>query len=301
MKKIISTLLGVVISIIINAQQTGPVFFKTKKVTSTDIKSTNRKDVRGFDSIIIEQASTTIEKEENPILMLYGVGNFNQESFSSLNSSGKASFLFLPLHNDSNSLRINMSVNKNATNNDSLLASTLLFPEIGNHSFLGTVEYVHKMKNKKFQTDNYISVFAEFAYKKIKIDEKDTIKKTNTTKGFATVNFTIGSKITFAFQNKEFSGSFSFVPYLSYFNIPDEDQDDFRYVSKRNFKFINNNELSDHFTSLGLKTIFEINAFQIFADFRHVLRNDNVSAVELRGLKANIGVVFNANILTARL
>ena len=91
------------------------------------------------------------------------------------------------------------------------------------------------------------------------------------------------------------------MPYLSYFNIPDEDRDDFRYVTKRNFKFINGNELSDHFTSLGLKTIFEINAFQIFADFRHVLRNDNVSAVELRGLKANIGVVFNANILTASL
>ena len=86
--------------------------------------------------------------------------------FSSLNSSGKASFLFLPLHNDSNSLRINMSVNKNATNNDSLLASTLLFPEIGNHSFLGTVEYVHKMKGKKFQTDNYISVFAQLLIRK---------------------------------------------------------------------------------------------------------------------------------------
>ena len=80
MKKSIAIFLGLVVSIIINAQQTGPVFFKTKKITSTDIKSTRNKDVRGLDSIV-EKTSTTIEKEENPILMLYGVGNFNENLF----------------------------------------------------------------------------------------------------------------------------------------------------------------------------------------------------------------------------
>jgi hypothetical protein len=282
------------------SQQTGPVLLKSKKTTLSK-KSITKANVDGKE-ILTEATEETTQKEESPILILYGIGNFNQESFSTLNSSGKASFLFIPLDTDKKSLRISMSVNKNATNNDSLLASTLLFPEIGNHSFLGTLEWMKKVQNKgDFKTDVLLSGFFEFAYKKIKIDQTDTILKTSLAKSFATVNFTIGGKLTFAFEKADMTGSFSLVPYISYFNIPDEDRDDYRYLAKKNFRFINNNDLRDDFFSIGIKTIFEINSFQLFADFRHVLRNDKVSVVELRGLKANIGVVFNANILSARL
>ena len=299
MKKITALLIGLLLSISCISQQTGPILLKTKKITSTANKITIQKDKDGKEKSTVTTEETT-QKEESPILILYGIGNFNQESFSSLNSSGKASFIFIPLTTDKRSLRISMSVNKNATNNDSLLASTLLFPEIGNHSFLGTIELTNKLNKGKFQTDNFLSPFFEFAYKKIKIDETDTSSKIASTKSFATVNFTVGGKLTFAFEKNDFTGSFSFVPYISYFNIPDEDRDDYRFLAKKNFKFINNNDLRDDLFSIGMKTIFEINSFQLFADFRHVIRNDKVSAVELRGLKANIGVVFNANILSSK-
>lgn len=293
---ILLSLLG--ISLVTLSQQTGPVLFKPSKTTTTNIKKTTIVDKNGRESITTTTEEKS-EKENPPILILYGIGNLNQESFSELNSSGKASFLFIPLTTNSKSLRINISVNKNATNNDSLLASTLIFPEIGNHSFLGTVEHVWKLKQGDFQTENYLSAFAEFAYKKIKIT--DTAVKSTNSRSFATVNYTVGAKLTFGFSKPDFSGSLSFVPYLSYFNIPDEDTADYRVLAKKNFSFINNKELSDHFLSCGIRTVFEINAFQIFADFRHIFRTERVSALELRGLKANIGVVFNASILSAKL
>jgi hypothetical protein len=275
------------------AQQTGPILLKSTKLTSVKkITTTNNQE-----SITNTEEKTEVENP--PILILYGVGNLNQESFSELNSSGKASFLFIPMTTEKRSLRFNISVNKNATNNDSLLASTLVFPEIGNHSFLGTVEHIWKWENSNFQTKNYVSLFAEFAYKKIKVT--DTSIKNTGSRNFATVNYTIGSKIIFGFSKNDFSGSLSFIPYLSYFNIPDEDVDDYRVLANRNFKFINNKQLADNFLSFGVRTVFEINSFQIFADFRHIFRNENVSAIELRGLKSNIGVVFNANILKATL
>jgi hypothetical protein len=300
MKKSITVFIGVLLYVSCISQQTGPVLLRTKKTAFTSIKIATQKDAAGKE-LTVETKSETTQKEEAPILILYGIGNFNQESFTNLNSSGKASFLFIPITTDKRSLRINMSVNKNATNNDSLLASTLLFPEIGNHSFLGTIEMLNKIKKGGFQTDNFLSAFFEFSYKKIKIDETDTSSKTSFTKSFATVNFTVGGKLIFAFEKNEFAGSFAFIPYISYLNIPDEDKDDYKFLAKKNFRFINNNDLRDDLFSIGMKTIFEINSFQLFADFRHVLRNERVSAVELRGLKVNIGVVFNASILSARL
>ena len=234
-----------------------------------------------------------------PILILYGIGNINEEALSQINSSGKISFLFTPYQSDSQSLFLNISANKNATNKDTLLASTLLFPEVGSHSFIGTVGFSIVLDlGADFRTNNIITPFFEFAYKKISKEIKDTVNnELSVDKKFFTLNYTVGMKFSMVFQEQAFNGSFSLIPYLSFFNIPDEDREDYVEISKQNFKFLNNaNSLNDSFKAFGIKTVIEMNKFQFFVDFRHVLRKNTIQVRELRGLKMNIGFVFNANI-----
>src|SRR5687767_7672150 len=81
-------------------------------------------------------------------LALYGIGNLNTETLNKVNSSGKIAVSIIPFFNNTNNRywEIYLSFNKNASNNDSILASTLLFPEVGNHSFLATVRRVYPVR-----------------------------------------------------------------------------------------------------------------------------------------------------------
>jgi hypothetical protein len=236
-----------------------------------------------------------------PVFAIQGLGNLNQEALKSINASGKLSFVARPYQRKRNALTIYASYNKNASNNDSVLYQKLIFPEIGNSSFIGTVEL-----NKFWKNDSVIvhslSPFFEFSYKNIKSDSSSE----NQPLYFSSLHYTIGLKYIFGYQKfdaitskKTHNLSFSVSPYLSVLNIPNEDIDDYRALLARNVKLsspiVN---LTDKIWTAGVKIGFYVNGLQIFSDFRSVLnKNEKVPIRELQGFSANIGIVFNADVL----
>jgi hypothetical protein len=233
-----------------------------------------------------------------PIFGIQGIGNINQEALESFNASGKISFYARPVQWRNNAITILASYNKNASNNDSVLFQKLIFPEIGNNSFLGTVEI---SKFWKYETAVHaLSPFFEFSYKDIKSDSSVENQRLY----FTSLTYTTGLKYVYGFKKpnpddaqKFTSISFYAIPYFSILNIPNEDTADYRALLKRNVKaYQPNKPLSDNIYTAGFKIGFQINGLQVFADFRNVLnKEESLPIRELRGFNANIGIIFSAD------
>lgn len=226
-------------------------------------------------------------------LKLYGIGSLNSETLNKINSSGKIAVSIVPHYNETKRrfFEVYLSFNKNATNSDSILASTVLFPEVGNHSFLATVRRVYAVKgqnNRLEDEGHYLAPFFEFSQKNIKVDTSSAQGK-NTSGYFSTLTYTFGYSYIFNRKIEKTEIGFSISPYISALNIPDEDNDDFR-------KIFNNTKLPSTLYSFGIKTVFQIKGFQIFADMRHLWGSDVKVPRDLRGFNSNIGVTFNADI-----
>ena len=250
------------------------------------------------DSIqVIKRDTVTVEKiAKKNTFGIFGVGNVNKEQLEKFNASGKFSCYIKPMIRLNSELTFYLSFNKNATNNDSLLASTLIFPEVGNNSFLGTVEYAYRLKQDatdKYVKEHYVVPFFEFSNKNVKASQ-DTGGAKLASYYFSTLNYTAGCKYLFHFNKKidsvDHNVDFSLTGYLSYLNIPNQDTADYRILLK-------SKTINDNLWAIGLKVAMQYNNFSIFADFRHVLGSDKrIPVRELRGFNSNIGVVFNADI-----
>lgn len=216
---------------------------------------------------------------------IYGIGNINSETFNSINGSGKLSGFIRPLKKDSSFITVYFSFNKNASNSDSLLASTLLFPDIGNNSFLSTAEYTWCLNSNKDGDKglHLLNIFYEFSTKNIKG------RNNNDSLHFTTINHVFGVKYAFLQKIDGDDVSFSLSPFFAIANIADQDNDDFR-------KLFNKTNLPSHISSLGVKIAFQYNNLQAYADLRHVFGSENTLPRNLRGFNANIGFVFNAEI-----
>jgi len=243
---------------------------------------------------IVEKKKTAAEAETGipKTIRLYGIGNLNTETLNKINSSGKIAVSIVPHYNlpKKRFFEVYLSFNKNATNSDSILASTLLFPEVGNHSFLATVRRVYALRgkdNRLADEGHFLAPFFEFSQKNIKVDTSNQGK--GTSGFFSTLTYTFGYSYIFNKVIENTPVGFSVSPYLSALNIPDEDNDDFR-------KVLNNSRLPSTLLSFGIKTVFQIKGFQIFADMRHLWGSDAKVPRDLRGFNSNIGVTFNADI-----
>lgn len=228
-----------------------------------------------------------------PTFGLYGIGNTNTETFQNLNSSGKLSGYIRPFKKPiwgiPSFVDINFGFNVNASNTDSLLVSTFLFPDVGKSSFSTNV-----MFNMAFGEDNdfyLISPFFEFANKSVRG------RKDDSTRNFYTLNSSLGVSFAYMFGNPIEQGtdkiSFSVSPYLAWVNVPEPGTKNYRYLFTGDEK----SALSRSIKSWGVKICFQYNSFQIFADFRTVKGSETDLPVEgLRGFHPNIGVTFNAEI-----
>jgi hypothetical protein len=233
-------------------------------------------------------------KKSNPTRFgIIGIGNLNTESFKGINSAGKFSAYVRPVifgKDKMNDITVGISFNKNATNNDSLLATTILFPDLGNSSFTGNVDAsLFVGSNVDDNTAHYISPFLEFAQKNVKA-EKD-----KTDYYFSLLHYTLGCRYVFRYyfedENKLENIALSFAPYLSVYNIPDEDNDDYRIL-------IGNNNMPSNFNAVGIKISFQYKGFQVFADFRQVNdKNDKISVRAIKGFNSNIGFAFTTDII----
>ncbi|MFT3949550.1 MAG: hypothetical protein QM763_21485 [Agriterribacter sp.] len=221
-----------------------------------------------------------------PTYGIIGIGNVNTEAFKEINSSGKLSGYIRPIKKRNYYLNVNFSFNVNATNNDSLLAGTFLFPDVGTNSFYSSVDFNYKFKSTGKEL-HFICPFFEFANKSVKGRIEDS------TRYFSTLSYTFGCRYQFLFLNDDEKVSFSIAPFYSIINVPDEDNEDYRYLFSKDIY----STLSSSIKSVGVKIAFQYNNFQIFADMRHVLGNDKtVPLRELKGFNSNIGVTFNASI-----
>ncbi|MCC6289718.1 MAG: hypothetical protein IT249_17720 [Chitinophagaceae bacterium] len=224
--------------------------------------------------------------ENMPTFGLLGIGNVNTETFQNLNSSGKLSGYIRPYKGTNSFLNVNFSFNVNASNDDSLIAGTFLFPDVGTRSFYSTIEYANIVSPGN---DNYhfIIPFFEFSNKMIKGRSEDSAKY------FSTLNYVFGCRYQFLIKNSDDNASFSIAPFYSIIVVPDEDQEDYRYL----FTGDKYSSLKSIIKSYGVKVAFQYNNFQIFADLRHVLGNNmQVPIRDLRGFNSNVGVTFNAAI-----
>lgn len=280
MKKINLIGMFLIYSVAVYAQQNFSTLQQKNKITTT-------KNDAG--------ASVQTSNWEIPkTLKLYGIGNLNSETLNKINSSGKIAVSIVPHYNEIKRrfFEVYLSFNKNASNSDSILASTVLFPEVGNHSFLATIKRVYALKGKGGRLEDeghYLAPFIEFSQKNIKVDTNTTQGK-NTSGYFSVLMYTFGYSYIFnrTIENTEIG--FSLSPYFSVMNIPDEDNDDFR-------KIFNNQRLPSSLLSFGIKTVFQIKGFQIFADMRHTWGKETRVPRDLRGFNSNIGVTFNADIM----
>lgn len=279
----------------------------TKIVKVTTVKALNKgkdktplkitdKDGNEVDSVVITTETKKTISTKGKVFGVFGAGNLNKEQLEKFNASGKFSCFIKPIIREKSELSFYLSFNKNATNTDSLLASTLIFPEVGNNSFLGTAEYAYCFSQDtagNIIKEHYVVPFFEFSNKSIRASQ-DTGNAKLASYHFSTLNYTIGCKYLFRYNKTVDSTNhnvyFSMAGYLSYLNIPNQDTADYRVLLK-------SNTISDNLWALGIKVGVQFNNFSIFADFRHVLGSDKKIPVrELRGFNSNIGVVFNADI-----
>lgn len=271
MKKIIVTSFAVITLLQVAAQQNFTINLdkETDAVAATP----------GVPGVVAEIPKT---------LKLYGIGSLNSETLNKINSSGKIAVSIIPYYclEKKRYWEVYLSFNKNASNSDSILASTILFPEVGNHSFLATIRRPYAIKGNN--QGHYLAPFFEFSQKNIKVDTNSSQGKM-TSGFFSTLTYTFGYSYIFNKTVEKTTFGFSFTPYISVLNIPDEDNEDYRTI----FKSPN---LPSELWSFGFKTIFQIRGFQIFADMRHLRGSDKKVPRDMRGFNSNVGVTFNADI-----
>lgn len=276
-------------------------------------------------------STKSISLRDFPTFGLNGLGNVNTETFTNLNAGGKLAGYIRPVKTDYSLWTVNFSFNVNASNSDSLLAGTFLFPDVGRSSFYSLVEFTQryffgrkksdsKSANNKTDigktsinttvpannivkdtsktdvttntnnaTENlYLaSPFLEFANKNIKAEKNDSVKI------FSTLSYTFGIRFQYMFLDNKDKVSFSIAPFYSIINVPDEDNEDYRFLFTSN----SSSTLRSAVRSWGVKIGFQYNNFQIFADLRNVLGDEKKIPIrELRGFNSNIGVVFNAQV-----
>lgn len=220
---------------------------------------------------------------------LYGIGNLNTESFNNVNGSGKLAGYVVFGQNKFYSTSAYIAVNRNATNNDSTLASTLLFPDVGKSSFIGTFNYIRKINH----TNHFLGGFCEGAFKFIKGER--TIKTTgrDTSLLFSILDWRFGVRYIKHLTPPAAGAvpaTFGASIFLNYYNIPDEDNGDYRFI-------FDNNAMPSDFWGFGAKITMEVNKVALFADFRHVFGSEiKMPNRDLRGFNLNVGVVFNGDL-----
>jgi len=217
---------------------------------------------------------------------LIGIGNLNTETFKELNSSGKLSGYVRPVRNAGNFLTLRFAFNVNASNTDSIMPLTFLFPDVGRNSFLLDADYSFALDRKSNEA-HLLSPFFEFSTKNIRATRDDQERY------FSTLNYVAGARYQYYFKEGDDEISFTSALYYSVINVPNEDNKDFRHL----FTGDENSALKSSITALGTKFTLQVNRFQIFADLKNVYGNDTeVPVRELKGFNANVGVVFNATI-----
>jgi hypothetical protein len=310
----------------------GPAISKVSSQTTSTVTATSESTEYDREGKAIKipartsSTTTTITKSDTtpakPVrFAIIGIGDVSSQTLSNINAAGKLSFYAKPYStyflkkdkgSDGKTIKENgvakkhktnkelltsvfVSLNVNASNKDTLVEGTILFPDLGNSSVLLTPEIgilAHNPDpNENDGWSYYYGLLSEFTNKKIAATKK---RSGGDTSVYFNVNsITVGVKGGVFYQpDNNTVLSVMGVFYFNYVHIPDKDSTDFRYILRQP-------KLSTSFNSIGCKITFGINDFQIYADVRHTFYNPDevISDRGLASFNANVGVIVPVTIL----
>ncbi|SRR5579871_32993 len=226
--------------------------------------------------------------QDLPTFGIYGIGNTNTETFSNINASGKLAGYIRPRKNSDDYWQVDFSFDVNASNTDSALTQTFLFPDVGTRSFYTGFSWNRKLGTCWSSGNNiyFFSPFFEFSLKTIKGSNQDSART------FNTLNYIVGTRLQYMFLNDKDQVSFSIAPYYSIVYVPKQNQIDYDYLFNASAGGVFKSTIS----SFGGKIIFQYNSFQIFADLKTVIASNGIPSI-LCGFHPNIGIIFNSDLL----
>jgi hypothetical protein len=222
-----------------------------------------------------------------PSYQITGIGNLNEASLQNVNASGAISGTVRPFIRKDWMVQADFTFNINASNSDSLLATTLVFPETGSDNFYGRLA-VNRMLHFDTSVHNFdwLSMYYEFSNKFIKETADSTVN-------FSIHSHTLGVSFTYLYADDNNKIALSAGPYLSWIRIPGNAAAGYQNIYKKDIDSLATPPL--YMNCWGIKIVLQINDFSIFADFRNVY-SKNVTTASLRGEHLSLGLGFNARI-----
>jgi hypothetical protein len=222
------------------------------------------------------------------IFGIEGAGTLSTEELKKSNGAGKISILINPypvLYGNGRTLQslTHISLNKNATNNDTLLPSTILFPELGNVSFSATTELLLKIQEKSEETQYFGTAFFDFALKDVKGNINDSIFR------FNTLSYSVGLRFLIQYYYLNSSdeirnANLAVSLYANFLNIPDEDIYDYTRLMRDPY-------VRDNLSGIGVKVQAQYSNFIFFADLRHTAYDGkSYRNRDIDGFSSNIGI-----------
>lgn len=222
-----------------------------------------------------------------------GIGNLADASQKNLNGSGAIQGFLRPLQLPRSQLQVDLSFIKNASNTDTLLGTTLLFPETGSNTFYGRViwswEFIKRERNKYngYLNHHLLQPYFETYSKTIK-QSKDSLSQ------FNTFSYNLGVNYSFIYKESDRKTiGFSIGPYISWTRIPENSEENYYKSYAANID--STHTPTTKYNSWGVIAQLQVNDFSFYADFRDPTNHSTISK-SLRGLQILIGVRFNANI-----
>ncbi len=219
-----------------------------------------------------------------------GKGSFNQATIDEINGSGKidVDFLISTKHKENtnkyNLFWANIGLNKNATNGDSNIISSIVFPDLGKNSIASSLNYSRVYTNSNFAT--MLGASIDFNLKTFK---KYDSARSNATQ-FDNLNFTLNAPIHIMYTSKLFPIALGVIPNISWHNIVNEDAPNLQ-------KIVGDSVYGKGFHSLGVKLEVTLNnAFCIYGDMRSMYFKE--SATTNSDFVYNVGIAFRAPILS---
>jgi len=248
-----------------------------------------------MDTLKMKKKLTVLKMKQlestGPLLTFYGTAAIGggTDFFSAVTSSGQLNAVVNPLKNlyagvGANLLYANPG---NKVKKDSLALNSLMFPETGKFGILATLDYkITLARNARNDSINFRHHFLtpqfSFAYRRVDFDSPAV--------GFKVfnLNFGIQYQVEAQIKDKEDHMSFSTMPYVHFFNIPNEDAATFQNIV--NDTLFSDNKKGAFITSIGIKTILQYNSFLFFFDVRQTLGGSNFSDTNpFKGSMVNVG------------
>jgi hypothetical protein len=221
-----------------------------------------------------------------------------------ITSGGSFQVLYLPHPNLAFQLSLNALVaNGRSVKRDSVSLNNLIFPDAGNSGFMFSAMWRPFVFKGASDQRNFFKLcpYGEFAMRNTRYDLTltDTLQTSDTTstlsvikdtgRKFSSLNFNLGARMEFTHisasdPTKVFQ--FGITPYVHYFNVPNEDANDFyELINKK----VDNADVSD-FWAAGCKFTAGYRNITFFADFRHNFNKKGLlEATDLEGFVFNVG------------